>query len=73
MQRRSGSEEERGYTNDTIHQGGRYMRIPEIGSPRREPEITTPREPITTSPEQPDRGKPPERRDPKPGRKDQAL
>ncbi|PTM59728.1 hypothetical protein [Desmospora activa] len=37
------------------------MRIPEIGTPRREPEITPPREPITTAPEQPDRGGYPER------------
>lgn len=37
------------------------MRIPEIGTPSGEPEITTPREPITTSPEQPDRGRDPER------------
>ncbi|PTX58302.1 hypothetical protein C8P63_11749 [Melghirimyces profundicolus] len=43
------------------------MRMPEIGTPRREPEISTPREPITTSPEQPDRGEP-ERREKEPGR-----
>ncbi|SIS60920.1 hypothetical protein SAMN05421790_10373 [Kroppenstedtia eburnea] len=44
--------------NGRINKGGAFMRIPEIGTPRREPEITTPREPITTSPEQPDRGEP---------------
>ncbi|WP_169713573.1 hypothetical protein [Paludifilum halophilum] len=37
------------------------MRVPDVGVPRREPEITTPREPITTSPEQPERGGEPER------------
>ncbi|GGE19228.1 hypothetical protein GCM10011571_21460 [Marinithermofilum abyssi] len=41
------------------------MRMPEIGTPQREPEIFTPREPLTTSPEQPDRGE-----DPKEPKKD---
>ncbi|SMO61801.1 hypothetical protein [Melghirimyces algeriensis] len=44
------------------------MRIPEMPSPERNPEISTPREPITTSPEQPDRGGDPERRRKEPDR-----
>lgn len=43
------------------------MRIPDVGSPLGEPEITTPREPEITSPET---DLPSPRREPKPERKD---